>query len=163
MAKTRRLLIESLKLVDVVVELLDARAPRATANPDLDLLLKDKTRIIVLNKCDLADLEETKRWVLWYEAKGLLVLPFNSSAGNKKAASAVIEKAAAPLVAKMKEKGVKSPKELFTDDSIKIMYSDMEQTYVRLHQLGYRRMPEEMYMQWMGMLKNEPEKYIDKK
>jgi hypothetical protein len=65
--------------------------------------------------------------------------------------------------AKMKEKGVKSPKELFTDDSIKIMYSDMEQTYVRLHQLGYRRMPEEMYMQWMGMLKNEPEKYIDKK
>ena len=92
MAKTRRLLIESLKLVDVVVELLDARAPRATANPDLDLLLKDKTRIIVLNKCDLADLEETKRWVLWYEAKGLLVLPFNSAAGNKKAAAAVIEK-----------------------------------------------------------------------
>ncbi len=106
MAKTRRLLIESLKLVDVVVELLDARAPRATANPDLNALLKDKTRIIVLNKCDLADLEATKRWVLWYEAKGLLVLPFNSAAGNKKAAAAVIEKATAPLVAKMKEKGV---------------------------------------------------------
>lgn len=65
--------------------------------------------------------------------------------------------------AKMKAKNVKNPKDLFTDNSIKTMYSDMEQTYVRLHQLGYRRMPEEMYMQWMGMLKTEPEKYIDKK
>lgn len=63
----------------------------------------------------------------------------------------------------MKSQNVKSPKDLFADNSIKSMYSDMEQTYVRLHQLGYRRMPEEMYMEWMGMLKNEPEKYIDKK
>ena len=39
----------------------------------------------------------------------------------------------------------------------------MEQTYVQLHQLGYRRMPEEMYLKWMGMLKHEPEKYLDKK
>lgn len=65
--------------------------------------------------------------------------------------------------ARMKETGVQLPKELFADDSIKATYTDMEQTYVRLHQLGYRRMPEEMYLQWMGMLKNEPEKYIDKK
>ena len=65
--------------------------------------------------------------------------------------------------AKMKAQNVKSPKDLFADNSIKTMYSDMEQTYVRLHQLGYRRMPEEMYIKWMGMLKNEPEKYIDKK
>ncbi len=64
---------------------------------------------------------------------------------------------------KMKAKNVKNPKELLADNSIKTMYSDMEQTYVRLHQLGYRRMPEEMYMQWMGMLKKDPEKYIDKK
>lgn len=64
---------------------------------------------------------------------------------------------------KMKAKNVKNPKELLADNSIKTMYSDMEQTYVRLHQLGYRRMPEEMYMQWMGMLKTDPEKYIDKK
>lgn len=64
---------------------------------------------------------------------------------------------------KMKSQKVKSPKDLFADNSIKSMYSDMEQTYVRLHQWGYRRMPEEMYMEWMGMLKKEPEKYIDKK
>lgn len=63
----------------------------------------------------------------------------------------------------MKTQNAKSPDELFADNSIKAMYSDMEQTYVRLHQLGYRRMPEEMYIKWMGMLKNEPEKYFDKK
>jgi archaellum biogenesis ATPase FlaH len=63
----------------------------------------------------------------------------------------------------MKEKSAKSPKELFVNDSIKAMYADMEQTYKRLHQLGYRQMPEEMYLQWMGMLKKEPEKYIDNK
>ncbi len=64
---------------------------------------------------------------------------------------------------KMKAKNAKKPDELFADNSIKAMYSDMERTYVRLHQLGYRRMPEEMYIKWMGMLKNEPEKYFDKK
>ena len=67
------------------------------------------------------------------------------------------------IEAKMKTKSVKDPKELFADNSIESMYSDMEQTYVRLHQLGYRRMPEEMYLKWMGLLKNEQEKYLDKK
>ena len=63
------------------------------------------------------------------------------------------------IQAQMKAKNLKKPQDLFTDNSIKEMYEDMEQTYVRLHQLGYRRMPEEMYMQWMGILKNEPTKY----
>lgn len=106
MAKTRRLLIEFLKLIDVVVELLDSRAPRATSNPDFDALLKDKARIVVLNKCDLADVEATKRWVSYYAAKGIPVLPFNSASGSGKAARGAIEKAAAALVAKMKQKGV---------------------------------------------------------
>ncbi len=52
---------------------------------------------------------------------------------------------------------------MFSDKSIQNMYTEMEQIYVRLHQLGYRRMPEDMYMEWMGMLQNEPEKYLDKK
>ncbi|MFA5300734.1 MAG: hypothetical protein WC389_21300 [Lutibacter sp.] len=64
---------------------------------------------------------------------------------------------------KMKIINAKSPKELFSDDSIKAIYEDMEKTYVQLHLLGYRRMPEEMYMQWMGLLKSEPEKYINQK
>lgn len=67
------------------------------------------------------------------------------------------------IEAKMKANNVKNPQDLFADTTIKAMYSDMEHTYVRLHQLGYRCMPEEMYLQWIGMLKTEPEKYIDKK
>ena len=67
------------------------------------------------------------------------------------------------IQARMKTESVKDPKALLADYSIKVMYADMEQTYVRLNQLGYRRMPEEMYLRWMGMLKNEPEKYLDKK
>jgi len=67
------------------------------------------------------------------------------------------------IEARMKTESVKDPKALFADNSIKMMYADMELTYVRLHKLGYRRMPEEMYLKWMGMLKNEPEKYFDKK
>lgn len=65
------------------------------------------------------------------------------------------------IQAQMKVKNVKTPQELFADNSIKEMFVDMEQTYVKLHQLGYRRMPEEMYMQWMGMLKNEPNKFTN--
>ena len=63
------------------------------------------------------------------------------------------------IQSQMKAKNVKTPQQLFADNSIKEMYEDMEQTYVKLHQLGYRRMPEEMYMQWIRMLKNEPTKY----
>jgi hypothetical protein len=55
----------------------------------------------------------------------------------------------------MKTKKTKKAEDLFADSSIKAMYSEMEETYVRLHQLGYRRMPEEMYLQWMGLLKND--------
>lgn len=67
------------------------------------------------------------------------------------------------IQAQMKAKNLKKPQDLFVDNSIKEMYEDMEQTYVKLHQLGYRRMPEEMYIQWMGMLKNEPVKYNNTK
>jgi len=62
----------------------------------------------------------------------------------------------------MKKQNAKNAKELFTDTTISEMYSDMEQTYVRLHQLGYRRMPEKMYLEWISILKNEPNKYINK-
>lgn len=57
------------------------------------------------------------------------------------------------IQAQMKAKNLKKPQELFADNSIKQMYEDLEQTYVKLHQLGYRRMPEEMYMKWLNSLK----------
>lgn len=62
----------------------------------------------------------------------------------------------------MKKHGTKNPEDLFIDAAIAKMYSEVEQTYVRLHQLGYRRMPEKMYLEWIGLIKNEPDKYINK-
>lgn len=62
----------------------------------------------------------------------------------------------------MKKQGVKKAEDLFEDTVIKEMYSDMEQTYVKLHQLGYRRMPEKMYLEWMNLLKNQPNIYLNK-
>lgn len=106
MAKARRMLQEQLKLIDVVVELVDARAPRATCNPDFDSLFAGKKRVMVLNKSDLADPDATKKWVSYYEARGRLALPFTSHKGNKKAAVALMEQAAMERVALMRAKGV---------------------------------------------------------
>ncbi|MDL2235017.1 ribosome biogenesis GTPase YlqF [Christensenellaceae bacterium OttesenSCG-928-L17] len=106
MAKAKRMLQENLKLVDVVVELVDARAPRSTSNPDFDTLFRDKQRIMVLNKSDLANPETTKRWVKWYEQRGIAALPYVSTSGDKKKVIALIERASAERVARMKQKGV---------------------------------------------------------
>lgn len=107
MAKARRMLLENLALIDVVVELVDARAPAATRNPDFDSVFAAKKRIVLLNKSDLADPAMTKRWAAHYEAAGIAALPLVSTAnGQKKAALALMQEAAAPAVSRMKEKGV---------------------------------------------------------
>jgi ribosome biogenesis GTPase A len=82
MTKTRRLLQENLKLVDVVVELLDARIPMSSKNPELDVIIGNKPRIIVLNKCDLADQQVSKRWQKWYESKGYISVLVDSIRGR---------------------------------------------------------------------------------
>ena len=63
MAKTRRLITENLKLVDVVVELLDARLPMSSRNPEIDKIVGNRPRVLVLNKADMADEEITKLWL----------------------------------------------------------------------------------------------------
>ena len=62
----------------------------------------------------------------------------------------------------MKKHNVNNPEELFFDIAIAEMYADMEQTYIQLHQSGYRRMPERMYREWIDLLKNEPNRYINR-
>lgn len=107
MARARRQLQEDLKLIDVVVELVDARAPAATRNPEFAALFQGKARVVLLNKSDLADLEANRAWVAYLRAQGLLAEAVVSTAGaGKKQAVALIEQAAAPRVAKMREKGV---------------------------------------------------------
>lgn len=107
MAKARRMLEENLKLIDVVVELVDARAPLATRNPDFDALFSQKSRVILLNKSDLASAEQTKKWVEYYKEQNINAIAFVSkSSAKRKAAVSLIEAAAADKVAKMKETGV---------------------------------------------------------
>ncbi|MCR4434381.1 MAG: ribosome biogenesis GTPase YlqF [Clostridiales bacterium] len=82
MAKTKRIVAESLKLVDVVIELLDARIPRSSKNPDLDEIVKNRPRIIALNKSDLADRKISEEWAQWYAEKGLKCLFIDSIQGK---------------------------------------------------------------------------------
>lgn len=82
MTKTRREIETSIKNVDGVVELLDARIPASSANPDMDWLTKGKPRLIVLNKADLAQESETRKWVDYFHRKGYAVLTANSKTGN---------------------------------------------------------------------------------
>ena len=107
MARARRRLSEQLGRVDVVVELCDARIPRASRNPDLDELTRGKRRLLVLNKADLAEEGVTRAWLAYYRAQGLDVMSFDSTKGRAKDVVARIEKSAAELVARMAERGVK--------------------------------------------------------
>ncbi len=107
MAKAKRMLEENLSLIDVVVELSDARAPQATRNPDFDALFMNKQRVMLLNKSDLAREKDTKAWIEYYRANGIVAMDFvATSSAKKKAAIAAIEEAAAEKVARMKAKGV---------------------------------------------------------
>ncbi|MCD7873238.1 MAG: ribosome biogenesis GTPase YlqF [Clostridiales bacterium] len=101
MAKTRRLIKESLKQVDGVVEIVDARIPKSSSNPELNELIKRKPRIILLNKCDVADANATKIWIDYYKNLGFYAFAANCKTGKglnqfvpvcKKALSSVYEK-----------------------------------------------------------------------
>jgi len=108
MAKARRMLIENLKLIDVVLEVVDARAPRATRNPDFDDLFKEKQRIVILNKSDLALPSETKAWIEKYKAEGISAMEFvATNSSRKKAAVELMERAASEKVDKLMAKGIK--------------------------------------------------------
>lgn len=78
MAKTRKLLAENLKLVDVVIELLDARIPESSKNPEIDAIVNNKPRLTVMNKADLADENISKEWQKWYASRNKPVI-FNDS------------------------------------------------------------------------------------
>ncbi len=81
MTKARRMMQENIKLIDLVIELVDARIPLSSRNPDIDELGKGKSRIILLNKSDLADPVWNKKWVEYFTQKGMGVLEINSRTG----------------------------------------------------------------------------------
>ncbi|MBQ9949842.1 MAG: 50S ribosome-binding GTPase, partial [Clostridia bacterium] len=107
MTRARRMLEENLKLIDVVVELVDARAPISTRNPDFDTLFSGKYRVVLLNKSDLADKSSTQVWINYYKKQGIEAAEFvATSSAKRKAAIAIIEKAAEEKVQKLRAKGV---------------------------------------------------------
>ena len=82
MAKTRKQITEDLKLVDIVIELLDARIPISSQNPDIAQITSGKKKIIVLNKCDLADDKENQRWIEYFRKKEIPAVLTDSNSGK---------------------------------------------------------------------------------
>ena len=109
MAKTKRLIIEHLKAVDVAAELMDARIPLASANPMVEELLSGKPRIVILNKADLADPGMTKAWESYYKRKGVAAVSMSCGNGkDKKKFLRLIKEAAGPVLEKWKRRGLKT-------------------------------------------------------
>ncbi|TQQ84623.1 ribosome biogenesis GTPase YlqF [Peptacetobacter hominis] len=108
MKKTKDLMRDNLKLVDVVVELLDSRIPYSSKNPDIDKLTAGKPRVVVLNKSDISDRAKLNRWINYYKEQGIKAIPIDAMKGtgvNKiidECRNAVSEK-----MAQLKEKGRK--------------------------------------------------------
>lgn len=108
MAKTRRLISANLKLVDAVAEIVDARAPLSSRNPEMDFLTRGKPRLVILNKCDLADEKATQSWINYFKSSGAeaVAADCRSGRGVKNIIPAVRTKVLAELIAKRKRSGM---------------------------------------------------------
>ena len=105
MAKTRRQIEDDLKIIDVVIELLDARIPLASRNPDIQRLTKNKKRIILLNKCDLANETVNSKWVSYLSKEAPTILTDSNSGKGIDKVSKAIEKIMAEEIAKQAARG----------------------------------------------------------
>ena len=100
---------EDIKLIDLVIELLDARVPFSSRNPDIDKMGRDKARLILLNKSDLADEKSNEAWVAFFEAKGYCVRKINSRSGaGLKSINAAVLEACHEKIERDKRKGIKN-------------------------------------------------------
>lgn len=107
MTKAKRQMQEDIKLIDVVIELVDARIPYSSKNPDIDELAKNKSRILLLNKYDMADPKLTEQWKNYYEKKGYFVALVNSRSGNGvKNVHEVIKAACAEKIERDRKRGI---------------------------------------------------------
>jgi len=107
MTKAIRMMQENIKLIDIIIELTDARIPASGRNPDIDELGKNKFRLIILNKADLADPAVTKKWKEYYEAQGNFVLEMNSKTGNEAGrVKDVVQSACAEKIERDKKRGI---------------------------------------------------------
>lgn len=82
MAKTKRMIKASLPLVDAVLEIIDARIPNSSKNPDLQTLIEGKPRVVILNKCDTADETSVRKWISWYNKQGITAIATDCRSGR---------------------------------------------------------------------------------
>lgn len=107
MAKAKRALIQQLGKVNLTVELCDARLPLSSRNPDLKRLLIGKRRVLLLCKADLAEPEQTKRWLAYFAAQGVEAMAYDATPAKTKQAKALIEKAAKDMLDRGLSRGMK--------------------------------------------------------
>lgn len=107
MAKTRRLISENLKLVDMVLEITDARIPMSSRNPELDKWIEAKPRIVMLNKADNADPVATKKWLAYYKSVGIPAIACDCKSGNGTAQfMPLLREVLAELLQRREDKGM---------------------------------------------------------
>ena len=107
MTKAKRAMQEDIKLIDVIIELVDSRVPFSSKNPDIDTLANGKSRILLMNKYDLADKAVSDKWTKYYEEKGYFVATVNSKNGRGvKAVNDVIQKACKEKIERDRKRGI---------------------------------------------------------
>ena len=107
MTKAKRMMQEDIKLIDIVIELLDARAPLSSKNPDIDNLAANKSRMVILNKADMADARKTAKWEEYFKAKGFFVLSMDSRKNSgMKPVSDTIREACKEKIARDRKRGI---------------------------------------------------------
>lgn len=107
MAKTRRLITDCLKLVDVVIELVDARLPLSSRNPEIDKIVGQRPRVLVLNKADIADSDANQKWLSFFEKQGITTILMDSQSGKgMKNLDSAIEKVLAEKLERERSKGI---------------------------------------------------------
>ncbi|MFI3238229.1 MAG: ribosome biogenesis GTPase YlqF [Lachnospiraceae bacterium] len=107
MTKAKRMMQENIKLIDLVIELVDAREPISSRNPDIDDLAKNKSRIILLNKADLGDVRANKAWVEYFKAKGFHVVEINAKTGQGvKSIQNVVQEACKEKIERDRRRGI---------------------------------------------------------
>lgn len=109
MTKAKRQMQEDIKLIDLIIELVDARVPLSSRNPDIDELGKNKARLILLNKADLADESQNEAWKKYFQDKGFFVVKVNSRSGaGMKAIHSVIQEACKEKIQRDLRRGIKN-------------------------------------------------------
>lgn len=107
MTKAKRMMQENIKLIDLVIELVDARIPLSSRNPDIDTLAAGKSRMVLLNKSDLADASGNAQWKKYFEEKGIHVLEINAKAGSGvKSVNGLVQEACKEKIERDRKRGI---------------------------------------------------------